>query len=48
MCLSELLIPRAKHELCDIDEGEAFEISWYDEIMEHIRYSHMVFPEKYS
>ena len=41
MCISELLIPRAKHEVCFIDDGEATEISWYDDIMEHIRYSHM-------
>ena len=39
-CLYELLLPRAKHELCHIDnDGEAFENSCHDDIMEHIRYS---------
>ena len=41
-CVYEFLIPRAKHELCYIhDDGEAFENSSYDVIMEHIRYSHI-------
>ena len=40
-CLYESLIPRAKHELSYIDDGEAFEISCYDAIMEHIGYSHI-------
>ena len=41
-CLYEFLIPRAKHELCYIDDdGEAFENSSHDDIMEHIRYSQL-------
>ena len=41
-CLYELLIPRANHELCYIDDdGDAFENNSYDDIMEHIRYSHI-------
>ena len=36
-CLNEFLIPRVKHELCHIDAGEQFEISCYDDIIEHIR-----------
>ena len=40
-CLYAFLIPRAKRELCYIDDdGEAFENSSHDEFMEHIRYSH--------
>ena len=38
-CLYEFLTPRAKHELCYIDDGEAFENICYDDIMDHIRYS---------
>ena len=38
-CLHGFLIPRAKYELCYIDDGEAFENSCCDDIMEHIRYS---------
>ena len=39
-CLYESLIPRAKHELCYIDDdGEAIESSSYYDIMEHVRYS---------
>jgi len=33
------LIKRAKHELSYVDDGEAFEISCYDDIMERVRYS---------
>ena len=40
-CLYEFLMPRANHELCYIDNGEAFENSSYDDIMEHIKYSKM-------
>jgi len=39
-CLYAFLLPRAKHELCYIDDdGEASENSSHDEIMDHIRYS---------
>ena len=38
-CLHELLIPRIKHELCYIDNGEEFENSSYDDIMKHIKHS---------
>ena len=39
-CLYEFLIPRAKHELCYIDDdGEAFENSSYYDIIEHIKCS---------
>ena len=38
--LCEFLIPRAKQELCHIDDdGEAFENSCCFDIMEHIRHS---------
>ena len=30
-----------KHELCYIDVGEQFEISCYDDIIEHTRYDHV-------
>ena len=33
------LIQRAKHALSYVDDGEGFEISCHDDIMEHIRYS---------
>ena len=38
-CLYDFIIPRVKHEFRCIDDGEAFENSCYDDIMEHIRYS---------
>ena len=37
-CLYEFLIPRVKHELCYVHDGEAFENSCYDDILEHIKY----------
>ena len=37
-CLYELLIPRVKHEMCYIDDGEPSELRCYDDIIEHIRY----------
>ena len=40
-CLYDFLTPRVKHELCYIDDDGAFEISCYDDIIEHIRYSHI-------
>jgi len=36
-CLHDLLIPGVKHELCFIDDGEPFEISCYDDIMEILK-----------
>ena len=40
-CRYELLILRAKHELCYFDDDEPIEISYYDDIMNHTRCSHM-------
>jgi len=37
-CLYEFLIPRVKHESCYIDVGEPFEVSCYDDVIQHVRY----------
>ena len=38
-CLYEFLLPMVKHELCYVDDGEPFENSCYDDIMERIKHS---------
>ena len=37
----EFLIPRIKTELIDNDDGEIYETNTYDDITEHIKYSHV-------
>jgi hypothetical protein len=40
-CLYGFLEPRLKTELIDDDDDETYEISCYDDVIEHIRYSHV-------